>query len=81
MQRFYFDLYSQNVVIRDREGMMLPDVAAATASAKSSLRALAAEQLRKEENLLITAIRIQDERRQFICEITTSEAVIPLLEL
>jgi hypothetical protein len=55
-------------------------MAAATASATSSLRHLAAEQLRKGEHLLITAIQILDERRQPIGEIKISEAVIPLLE-
>ncbi|MEA3537020.1 DUF6894 family protein [Rhizobium sp. CC-YZS058] len=80
MQRFFLDFHSQNVVTRDWEGMLLPDVAAATISATSSLRALAAEQLPKGERLLITAILIQDERRKFVGEVTIAEAVVPLLK-
>lgn len=80
MQRFFFDLHSRNVVMRDRDGLMMPDIEAATASATTSLRELAAEHLRSNRRLLITSIRITDERRRVVGEVTVEEAVLPILQ-
>ena len=80
MQRFFFDLHSRNVVMRDREGLMMPDIQAATASATTSLRELAAEHLRSNRRLLITSIRIIDEHRRAVGEVTVEEAVLPILQ-
>jgi hypothetical protein len=58
--RFYFHLYD-DLIVRDEEGRMLPDVKAAQAVALHCVRELASEQVLGGRLYLRHRIKIEDE--------------------
>ena len=75
MPRFFLHVFDGNIFAEDREGLDLPDVAAAREEAVEGLRDMLAGDLRGGHLNTAASIRIEDEGHQLVGTVSFADAV------
>jgi hypothetical protein len=74
VSRFYFHIYDE-IVVRDDEGLDLPDVAGARATALAGARALMCDQLKDGRLNLDHRIEVEDEAGKPVLTLLFADAI------
>ena len=74
MARFFFHIYDE-IVVRDDEGLDLPDVAGARAAALAGARALMCDQLKDGRLNLDHRIEVEDEAGERVLILLFADAI------
>lgn len=75
MPHFYLHLINGSGITRDPEGLDLPDVAAARREALCAIRSILQEELGQGQLDLGGRIAIDDDKGNFLLDVTFAEAV------
>lgn len=75
MQRYFFHLNYLRSYVEDPEGTQLPDLEAAKSEARSVIRDLAADDLRRGQRFELWSIRITSEANELLSEVLVPDAI------
>ncbi len=75
MPRYYLHLRERDGMIADQDGIDFPDLQAAMADAKQSIREMVAERIASAEELDIRSIQICDETGRDVGTVTLAAAI------